>query len=264
MSSLLLWTTPRVVEWRSPPPLVAWLIVYVVPNFICPSLSSSFLLSVFLSFCLSMSLSSSHLSFFSPPPPYFHQCCCLFSLVFSSLIFLSLCALCPAASESVLLQQLFQSKLTQTGSLVPASQGRMGLRGPKAALLLHRMPSASLSTANSVPQQPRRYHDLTKVLYTAHSVMSLVLHWFVALSLWLHWIQENKDIFYHINIFFFIIFESQTCSLPFKTKNCFREHSLSESDTITKFIFVSTGNWLLCPWVEKAGIVFWGEKNCLI
>uniref|UniRef100_A0A671W4E4 Myosin XVI n=1 Tax=Sparus aurata TaxID=8175 RepID=A0A671W4E4_SPAAU len=47
------------------------------------------------------------------------------------------------SSESVLLQQLFQSKLTQTGSLVPAAQGRAGLRGPKAALLLHRMPSLS-------------------------------------------------------------------------------------------------------------------------
>ncbi|XP_036966394.1 unconventional myosin-XVI isoform X2 [Acanthopagrus latus] len=68
------------------------------------------------------------------------------------------------SSESVLLQQLFQSKLTQTGSLVPAAQGRAGLRGPKAALLLHRMPSASLVTANTVSQQPRRYHDLTKIL----------------------------------------------------------------------------------------------------
>ncbi|XP_042282224.1 unconventional myosin-XVI isoform X1 [Thunnus maccoyii] len=68
------------------------------------------------------------------------------------------------SSESVLLQQLFQSKLTQTGSLVPAAQGRVGLRGPKAALLLHRMPSASLVTASTVPQQPRRYHDLTKIL----------------------------------------------------------------------------------------------------
>ncbi|KAM9344023.1 unconventional myosin-XVI [Pholidichthys leucotaenia] len=68
------------------------------------------------------------------------------------------------SSESVLLQQLFQSKLTQTGSLVPAAQGRIGLRGPKAALLLHRMPSVSLISANSVPQQPRRYHDLTKIL----------------------------------------------------------------------------------------------------
>uniref|UniRef100_A0A3Q1I8H0 Myosin motor domain-containing protein n=1 Tax=Anabas testudineus TaxID=64144 RepID=A0A3Q1I8H0_ANATE len=68
------------------------------------------------------------------------------------------------SSESVLLQQLFQSKLTQTGSLVPAAQGRIGLRGPKAALLLHRMPSASLVTASSLPQKPRRYHDLTKML----------------------------------------------------------------------------------------------------
>ncbi|XP_028249307.1 unconventional myosin-XVI isoform X2 [Parambassis ranga] len=68
------------------------------------------------------------------------------------------------SSESVLLQQLFQSKLTQTGSLVPAAHGRIGLRGPKAALLLHRMPSSSLLNASSVPQQPRRYHDLTKIL----------------------------------------------------------------------------------------------------
>ncbi|TDH06699.1 hypothetical protein EPR50_G00116980 [Perca flavescens] len=68
------------------------------------------------------------------------------------------------SSESVLLQQLFQSKLTQTGSLVPAAHSRAGLRGPKAALLLHRMPSASLVIANSLPQQPRRYHDLTKIL----------------------------------------------------------------------------------------------------
>ncbi|KAK1903550.1 Unconventional myosin-XVI, partial [Dissostichus eleginoides] len=68
------------------------------------------------------------------------------------------------SSESVLLQQLFQSKLTQTGSLVPAAQGRAGLRGPKATLLLHRMPPSSLVIVNSVPQQPRRYHDLSKIL----------------------------------------------------------------------------------------------------
>ncbi len=37
MSSLLLWTAPRVVEWHGPPPLVAWLIVYMEPNFM-PSL----------------------------------------------------------------------------------------------------------------------------------------------------------------------------------------------------------------------------------
>ncbi|CAI5655783.1 unnamed protein product [Oreochromis niloticus] len=68
------------------------------------------------------------------------------------------------SSESVLLQQLFQSKLTQTGSLVPAARSCIGLRGPKAALLLHRIPSVSLVSASSIPQQPRRYHDLTKIL----------------------------------------------------------------------------------------------------
>ncbi|MEQ2245182.1 hypothetical protein ILYODFUR_024943, partial [Ilyodon furcidens] len=65
-------------------------------------------------------------------------------------------------SESVLLQQLFQSKLTQTGSLVPAAQGRIALRGTKASLLLQRMPSVSPVNATSIPQQPRRYRDLTK------------------------------------------------------------------------------------------------------
>lgn len=73
-------------------------------------------------------------------------------------------AFCLAASETVLLRQLFQSKLTQTGSLVPAAQGRIGLRGTKAALLLQRMPSASPVNAPPIPQQPRRYHDLTKVM----------------------------------------------------------------------------------------------------
>uniref|UniRef100_A0A8C7FKW4 Myosin XVI n=1 Tax=Oncorhynchus kisutch TaxID=8019 RepID=A0A8C7FKW4_ONCKI len=52
-------------------------------------------------------------------------------------------------SESVLVQQLFQSKLTQTGSLVPG-QARMALRGPKAALLLNRMSSPSTLTPNSL------------------------------------------------------------------------------------------------------------------
>ncbi|XP_034041871.1 unconventional myosin-XVI isoform X2 [Thalassophryne amazonica] len=68
------------------------------------------------------------------------------------------------SSESVLLQQLFQSKLTQTGSLVPAAQGRVGLRGPKAALLLRRMSLASPSNAAIVLQQPRRYPDLSKMM----------------------------------------------------------------------------------------------------
>lgn len=85
---------------------------------------------------------------------------------------LYVCAWCPAASESVLLQQLFQSKLTQTGSLVPAAQGHIGLRGTKAALLFQKMPSASSVNATSVPQQPRRYHDLTKVKHVIHTERS--------------------------------------------------------------------------------------------
>ncbi|XP_055727691.1 unconventional myosin-XVI isoform X1 [Salvelinus fontinalis] len=65
------------------------------------------------------------------------------------------------SSESVLVQQLFQSKLTQTGSLVPG-QAKMALRGPKAALLLNRM--SSPSTLNPAGREPRRYLDLTKLL----------------------------------------------------------------------------------------------------
>ncbi|XP_068457861.1 unconventional myosin-XVI [Clinocottus analis] len=68
------------------------------------------------------------------------------------------------SSECVLLQRLFQSKLTQTGSLVPAARGRSGLQGPKAALLLHRRPSASPGAANTDPQQPWRGYDLTEML----------------------------------------------------------------------------------------------------
>ncbi|KAJ0070323.1 hypothetical protein NL108_007665, partial [Boleophthalmus pectinirostris] len=68
------------------------------------------------------------------------------------------------SSESVLVQQLFQSKLTQTGSLVPAAQGHVGLRGSRAALLLHKTPSAHVVSTCSVHQQPRRYHDLSKML----------------------------------------------------------------------------------------------------
>ncbi|XP_053732780.1 unconventional myosin-XVI isoform X1 [Synchiropus splendidus] len=67
------------------------------------------------------------------------------------------------SSENVLLQQLFQSKLTQTGSLVPAQAG-VRLRGPKAALLIHKMSSASFVGAGARPEQQRRYHDLTKIL----------------------------------------------------------------------------------------------------
>uniref|UniRef100_A0A674PGX0 Myosin XVI n=1 Tax=Takifugu rubripes TaxID=31033 RepID=A0A674PGX0_TAKRU len=63
-------------------------------------------------------------------------------------------------SESVLLRQLFQSKLTQTGSLVPT--GRTGLRGPKAALLLCKTPSASHAIASTLPSKPQRSLELTK------------------------------------------------------------------------------------------------------
>ncbi|XP_071197181.1 unconventional myosin-XVI-like isoform X2 [Salvelinus alpinus] len=65
------------------------------------------------------------------------------------------------SSESVLVQQLFQSKLTQTGSLVPG-QAKMALRGPKAALLLNRM--SFPSTLTPAGREPRRYLDLTKLL----------------------------------------------------------------------------------------------------
>uniref|UniRef100_H3BXF1 Myosin XVI n=1 Tax=Tetraodon nigroviridis TaxID=99883 RepID=H3BXF1_TETNG len=68
------------------------------------------------------------------------------------------------SSESVLLRQLFRSKLTQTGSLVPTAQGRAGSRGPKAALLLYKMPSASLVTAGAIPSKPQRSLDLTRIL----------------------------------------------------------------------------------------------------
>uniref|UniRef100_I3KAB4 Myosin XVI n=1 Tax=Oreochromis niloticus TaxID=8128 RepID=I3KAB4_ORENI len=51
------------------------------------------------------------------------------------------------SSESVLLQQLFQSKLTQTGSLVPAARSCIGLRGPKAALLFISLTSSCIITS---------------------------------------------------------------------------------------------------------------------
>ncbi|XP_061547358.1 unconventional myosin-XVI isoform X2 [Phycodurus eques] len=66
------------------------------------------------------------------------------------------------SSESVLLRQLFLLKLTQTGSLVPAAQGRFGLRGSKAALLLSRTQPGDM--AGTPPQAHRGYRDLTKIL----------------------------------------------------------------------------------------------------
>ncbi|KAM9447922.1 LOW QUALITY PROTEIN: unconventional myosin-XVI-like [Salvelinus alpinus] len=75
------------------------------------------------------------------------------------------------SSESVLVQQLFKSKLTQTGSLVPA-QARMALRGPKAALLLHRM--SSHSSISPAGHEPQRYLDLTKLQMDVRMYRDLV------------------------------------------------------------------------------------------
>lgn len=153
MSSLL-YSSPCVAEWHTPPTLSSFGLFtcefYYYSTF-CPSYFP--LLNPFICF------------FFHPSPllvlPHLlPQPMLLLILHWFSLYI----ALCPAASESVLLQQLFQSKLTQTGSLVPAAQGRIGLRGTKAALMLQRMPSTSSVNATCMPQQPRRYHDLTKVM----------------------------------------------------------------------------------------------------
>ncbi|KAJ8013191.1 hypothetical protein DPEC_G00050710 [Dallia pectoralis] len=65
------------------------------------------------------------------------------------------------SSDSVLVQQLFQSKLTQTGSLVSA-HSKLVLRGPKAALLLRRM--SSPCTLPPAVAQPRSSLDITKLL----------------------------------------------------------------------------------------------------
>ncbi|XP_034142653.1 unconventional myosin-XVI [Esox lucius] len=65
------------------------------------------------------------------------------------------------SSDSVLVQKLFQSKLTHTGSLAPV-QSKLVLRGPKAALLLRRM--SSPCTLLPTGHQPRGCLDLTKLL----------------------------------------------------------------------------------------------------
>ena len=124
------------------------------------SASFLFLLPSILDYILFFSFCSFLLS--TPPPPFSTNAVASLTLIFLPLSSLECVFLRLTASESVLLQQLFQPKLTRTGSLVPAARGRAGLRGPKAALLLHhRTPPAG--AAASVPQQPRRYHDLTKV-----------------------------------------------------------------------------------------------------
>lgn len=161
------------------------LILCVLPAYTPPLI----FLSVLVHFSIFLSFSPLHIRFH---PLFQPMLLLLLPLCFPPS--LHVCALCPAASESVLLQQLFQSKLTQTGSLVPAARSCIGLRGPKAALLLHRIPSVSLVSASSIPQQPRRYHDLTKVRYLAHSRMSPLL--------WLHPTLEPI----HWHQFTFIVF----------------------------------------------------------
>lgn len=162
--------------------LIAWVVVYIELNCISPPLPHSLCDSsslpclhpthCFLSLCLSVIPTSPH----SQTPPFSTNAVASLHPYTNPLPAplpppLFSYALCPAASESVLLQQLFQSKLTQTGSLVPAAQGYAGLRGARAALLLHKMPSASLVTGNTAPHQPRRYLDFTKVRWAIHRVL---------------------------------------------------------------------------------------------
>ncbi|KAK3568352.1 hypothetical protein QTP86_004947 [Hemibagrus guttatus] len=61
------------------------------------------------------------------------------------------------SSENVLVHQMFQCKLTQTGSLVPPNQ-RLQLRRSKGALLLH-MPSSA-----STPKDAHKYLELKKLM----------------------------------------------------------------------------------------------------
>jgi len=75
---------------------------------------------------------------------------CLFSLSIS--LFPPPCV----ASENVLIHQMFQCKLTQTGSLVPHHQ-RMKLRGPKGTLL-------NKSNTQNPARDAKKYVELNKVL----------------------------------------------------------------------------------------------------
>ncbi len=113
MSSLLLWTTPHVVKWHGPPPLVACLIVYMEPNFMPsphphPSADASFFPCLHPPYCslIYLFLSVLPTSLYSLPPPYFHQCCCFFSLLLSSFalslsLSLSLCVYALCARQPV-------------------------------------------------------------------------------------------------------------------------------------------------------------------
>ncbi|XP_035266234.1 unconventional myosin-XVI isoform X2 [Anguilla anguilla] len=61
------------------------------------------------------------------------------------------------SSENVVIHQVFQAKLTQTGSLVPPHH-RLKLRGPKAALLLQKM------TSPGPAREPKKHLDASKLL----------------------------------------------------------------------------------------------------
>lgn len=79
MSSLLLWTAPRVVKWHGPPSLVASFQLSLLLWCICPSLftsSSLFVHSFFLFFC------SSDLSLFSSTPLFPPMPLLLLTLIF--------------------------------------------------------------------------------------------------------------------------------------------------------------------------------------
>ncbi|XP_062389635.1 unconventional myosin-XVI [Sardina pilchardus] len=73
------------------------------------------------------------------------------------------------SSESVLVQQLFQCKLTQTGSLVPPAHHWLHLRGPKAGLLLQRSPAPSpyataTTTTATTTRDHKKYLELSKLV----------------------------------------------------------------------------------------------------
>lgn len=87
-----------------------------------------------------------------------------------------------AASENVLVHQMFQCKLTQTGSLVPPNQ-RLQLRRSKGALLLH-MPSSA-----STPRHTQKYLELKKV-HILQKISNLVSY--------SYFFKQTKSPFNHI------------------------------------------------------------------
>lgn len=67
-----------------------------------------------------------------------------------------------AASENVLVHQMFQCKLTQTGSLVPSNQS-LHLRRSKGTLLLHMPSSASTRKDGQKYLELKKVHILQKI-----------------------------------------------------------------------------------------------------